>query len=427
MADLLLYDTPNLSYMRLATILTFQIPHSKPVLCGVSSKSPSIILLLAQQSWPAWNLAVVPGIWSILASHRWVVLMPRPMACAIPSSGLPCFLSTAVCLWTCQGAHTSSSSDSCTSGRYSSPLFTSTAFGMGVWGWRGNLYVSIDHVFFSILFGKYHASLRGEPAFIILNIQGTLFTSVKKWLPTTITACVFVTVLTILWQMHSHGLLDATDAMIAGSTSAAILTTITIFATKTILDPQRQLAEWKHRYATETRGLHYYLSNVYEAITNRGTYPITRVYVDGQELYKYTSVGFHSNSLTSTYGRETFSILDKETRTNLLNVIEAAKEHFRYLGEADELALGHNFEENKLPNEKIGKILDCYKMICHYEKIMKDLIPKIIEALKRPLPDSLWDSIYNTKSHDRFGHNYVSEDGSVRVETTMPTLPRPDP
>ena len=227
--------------------------------------------------------------------------------------------------------------------------------------------------------------------------------------------------------MHSHGLLDATHAMIVGSTLAVILTTITIFATKAILDRQRQRAEWEIRYATETTGLHYALSNVYEAITNRGTYPITRVYVDGQELYKYTSVGFYSYSLTSTYGRETFSILDKDTRTNLLGVIEAAEEHFRYLGEADELAWGYNFEENKLPNEKIGEILDYYKMICRYEKIMNDRIPKIIAALKRPLPDSLRDSTYTAKSHDRLGHNYVSEDGSVRVETAMPTLPRPDP
>lgn len=37
-----------------------------------------------------------------------------------------------------------------------------------------------------------------------------------------------------------------------------------------------------------------------------------------------------------------------------MDVIEAAKEHFKYLGKADELARGHNFKENKLPNEKIG-------------------------------------------------------------------------
>lgn len=71
-------------------------------------------------------------------------------------------------------------------------------------------------------------------------------------------------------------------------------------------------------------------------------------------------------------------------------------------------------------------MLDCYKMVCHYEKFMSDRIPKIIEALKRPLPDSLWDSIFAAKSHDWFGHNYANEDGSVHVETTMPTFPKPD-
>lgn len=166
------------------------------------------------------------------------------------------------------------------------------------------------------------------------------------------------------------------------------------------------------------------LSYVYKAIENRGTYPITRVSVDGQERYKYTTTGINSYRLTSAYGKETFNLLDENTRMNLTDVIEAADEHYKYLGKADELTLGLNFEDNRLPNEKIGEVLDCYKMICYYEEFMKTRIPKIVKALKRPLPDSLWDSIYTVKSHGRFGPNYTSKDGSLRVETTMPTFPR---
>ena len=218
-------------------------------------------------------------------------------------------------------------------------------------------------------------------------------------------------------------MLDTMQATSLGIASAGIPAAIVVSVTKSIQDRQRQRAEWEHRYATESQGLHDALSSVYKAVENRGTYPITRVSVDGQELYKYTAAGFHSRNLTSAYGRETFNLLDKGTRTNLTDVMEAATEHLRYFVKAEELTWGLDFEDNKLPNDKIGEMLDYYKMICHYEKIMKTRIPKIIEALKRPLPDSLWDSIYITKSHGRIGHNYVSENGRLRVETVKATFP----
>ena len=217
-------------------------------------------------------------------------------------------------------------------------------------------------------------------------------------------------------------MLDTTHAINLGIASAGIPTAIAVPITMSIQARQRQRAEWEHRYMTEAGGLHDALSNVYKAIENRGTYPITRVSVDGQERYKYTTTSIPSHSLTSTYGKETFNLLDKDTRTNLTRVIEGAGEHYKYSNKVDELTWGLNFEDNRLPNEKIGKVLDCYKMICHYEECMKTRIPKIVEALKRPLPDSLWDSIYKVKSHDRFGPNYASEDGSLRVETTLPTF-----
>lgn len=237
-----------------------------------------------------------------------------------------------------------------------------------------------------------------------------------------IAVCGFGVSLAILWSAHSLGLLDTTQAIILGIASASIPTAIAVPATMSIQAQQRQRAEWEHRYATETGGLHDALSNVYKAIENRGTYPITRVSVDGQERYKYTTVGIHSHRLTYAYGKETFNFLDKDTRANITDVIETAAEHYKYLGKADELTWGLNFEDNRLPNEKMGEVLDCYKMICHYEKFMKTRIPKIVEALKRPLPDSLWDGIYTAKLHGRFVPNYASEDGSLRVETTMPAF-----
>ena len=100
MADLTLYGTPNRSSMRLATILPFQLPRSKPLSCGVPSKSPSMV-----RSCSGFSSRGLPGLLpsclpsrpsrSILDSHRWMVLMPRPMTRAILSSVLPCFLSMA--------------------------------------------------------------------------------------------------------------------------------------------------------------------------------------------------------------------------------------------------------------------------------------------------------------------------------------------
>ena len=100
MADLLLYGTPNLSDMRLATILAFQLPRSKPLSRGVPSRSPSMV-----RSCSGFSSRGLPGLLpsclssrpsrSILDSHRWVVLMPRPMTLAIFPSVLPCFLSMA--------------------------------------------------------------------------------------------------------------------------------------------------------------------------------------------------------------------------------------------------------------------------------------------------------------------------------------------
>ena len=244
----------------------------------------------------------------------------------------------------------------------------------------------------------------------------------RKWLPAAIATCVFGVSLAALWSAHSLDLLDTMQATIIGVASASISAVITVPIIMSIQARQRQRAEWEHRYSTETSGLHDALSNVYKAIENRGTYPITRVRVDGQERHKYTTVGINSYMLTNMYGKETFNLLDKDTRTSLTGVIEAAAEHYKYLGKVDELTWGLNFEDNRLPNEKIGEALDCYKMICHYEKFMKTRIPAIIEALKRPLSDSLWDGIYVAKMHDRFGPNYASEDGSLRVETTMPAF-----
>lgn len=245
----------------------------------------------------------------------------------------------------------------------------------------------------------------------------------NKWLPTASAICAFVASVVVLWWVHGSGLLDTMPAISLGIASAVILTAIAVPTTISIQARQRQRAEWEHRYATEANGLHDALSYVYKAIENRGTYPITKVSVDGQERYKYTTRGFNSDTLASVYGKETFHLLDKDTRTNITDVIEAAAEHYRYLGKVEELTWGRNFEDNRLPNEKIGEVLDCYKMICHYEKFMKTRIPKIVEALKRPLPDSLWDAIYVEKSHDRLGPNYASEDGSLRVETTWPKFP----
>ena len=244
----------------------------------------------------------------------------------------------------------------------------------------------------------------------------------SKRLPT-VFAGAFVASLVVLLALHGYGLLDTTQATSLGIASAIILTAIAVPTTISIQARQRQRAEWEHRYATETNGLHDALSYVYKAVENRGTYPITRVSVDGQEQYKYTTRGFNSHNLASMCSKETFNLLDKDTRTNLTDVREAATEHYKYLGKVEELTWGRNFEDSRLPNEKIGAVLDCYKMICHYEKFMKTSIPKIVEALKRPLPDSLWDAIYVEKSHARLGPNYASEDGSLRVETTWPKFP----
>ena len=43
MADLMLYGTPNRSSMRLATILPFQLPRSKPLSRGVPSRPPLMV------------------------------------------------------------------------------------------------------------------------------------------------------------------------------------------------------------------------------------------------------------------------------------------------------------------------------------------------------------------------------------------------
>ena len=100
MADLILYGTPNRSSMRLATILAFQLPRSKPLSHGGSSRSSSMTF-----SCSGFSSLGLPGLLpsclpfgpsrSILDSHRWVVLMPRPMTLAIFLSVLPRFLSTA--------------------------------------------------------------------------------------------------------------------------------------------------------------------------------------------------------------------------------------------------------------------------------------------------------------------------------------------
>lgn len=243
----------------------------------------------------------------------------------------------------------------------------------------------------------------------------------KKWLPTVVTSCVFTVMLTTLLLLHGNGLVDATHAVIIAGASAAILTTIAIATTKPIQARHQKLMEWKSVYTTQTHGLHYELTAVYKATENRGTYPITKVRVDGQLRYEYTPVGIHSWSIRERYGKETFGLLDKDTQRNLIDVLESAKEHLSYLQKADKLATGHNFKENKLPNDQISKMLDYYKMICYYQDVMKDRIPKIIEALERPMPDSMWDGIYTIKTHGRFGHNYASENGNLLVETIMPT------
>ena len=257
---------------------------------------------------------------------------------------------------------------------------------------------------------------------VTINILKALLACkhVKAWLAPAIIACVFGGLLLILLTIRHYDLLDTTHAVIIASTSAAILTTLAIVITKSILAKNQELMMWKNKYASESDGLYDALKNIYQVVENRGTYPITKVYVNDELRHAYTPTGIHSFSITEQYGQETFGFFDKTTRACLINVIEAAKEHYQYLCKADELAIGRGFGENKLPNDMIDKMLGYYKQICHYEEFIKNNIPEIIKRLERPLPDSMWNARYIAKTHDRVGHNYVSENGNLRVETTMP-------
>lgn len=98
---------------------------------------------------------------SILYSHRWMVLILSHTVWAISLSVLPRFLSTSACslsldLPGCSRLYGSSGSDNCTPGRYSSPLFTSAVFGMGVWRRRGDLCFLVCYSSFRFLANTIH-------------------------------------------------------------------------------------------------------------------------------------------------------------------------------------------------------------------------------------------------------------------------------
>ena len=97
-----LYDAPGRSSMRLVSIPTFQLLRPNPHSRGGPVRSASMVrscTRLRRHGLPGLLPSCLPSgyLRSILASHPWMVPIPRPIMPAIFSSSSSCFLNTAAC------------------------------------------------------------------------------------------------------------------------------------------------------------------------------------------------------------------------------------------------------------------------------------------------------------------------------------------